>query len=75
MKDYPFYHEQQFQLYFKKPLRKFFHPLFGFDILKFDEEMKSKFGYIEDNKTSCSDFVLQKFGKDAVELIRNLIKL
>lgn len=80
MKNFPVQYEQQFELYFKQSLRKFYHPLFGFDIIKFDKEMKSKFGYIEfgyieDDKTSCSDFVSQKFGKDAVELINNLIKL
>ena len=67
-------YEQQFKLYFKQSLRKFYHPLFGFDIIKFDEEMKSKFGYIEDGKTSCSDFVSKTFGNDAVKLINNLIK-
>ena len=74
MKNFPEQYEQQFKLHFKQSLRKFYHPIFGFDIIKFDDEIRFKFGYIEDAKTSCSNFVLQKFGKDAVNLINDLIK-
>ena len=74
MKTFPEQYEQPFKSYFKQSLRIFYHPIFGFDIIKFDEEMKTKFGYIEDNKTSCADFVSKNFGEDAKKLIDNLIK-
>ena len=53
---------------------KLFH--FGmvfFDIVKFDNYLKSVYGYIEDGKTSMQDFILNKFGSDILELSKKII--
>lgn len=63
----------QFMKLFNLPILKYWHPVFGFDIIRFDEAMKSKFGYIEDGKTSCRDFVAKRFGGDAADFIDGLI--
>jgi len=51
------------------------HPLFGFDIIKFDDYCQAALGYVEDGQTSTSDFTTAKFGKNATALIEALIAL
>jgi len=73
MKPYPKEFEPLFQKYFNCSLRKFFHPMFGFDIVRLDDYMKQRFGYIEDGKTSLSDFIAAKFDANAVSLVKSLL--
>ena len=75
MYQYPAIHEKLFSSYFGKPLRDFWHPLFGFDIIKFDDYCKAALGYVEDGQTSTSDFTTAKFGQKATALIETLIAL
>lgn len=65
--------ENVFTRYFHISTSRFWHPLFGFDIIKFDDYMKSHHGYVEDGKTSLEDFLTQKFGQPASDLIKTLI--
>jgi len=75
MCQYPAVHETLFRSYFGRPLRSFWHPLFGFDIIKFDDYCQTALGYVEDGQTSTSDFTTAKFGKNATALIEALIAL
>ena len=74
MYKYPVIHEKIFSSYFGRPLRDFWHPLFGFDIIKFDDYCQAALGYVEDGKTSTCDFTTAKFGKNATSLIESLIR-
>jgi hypothetical protein len=65
--------EKVFYQYFQTNCMRFWHPMFGFDIIKFDNLMKSKFGYVEDDKTSLKDFLTQKFGEGASSLINSFL--
>jgi hypothetical protein len=75
MYQYPAVHETLFRSYFGRSLRSFRHPLFGFDIIKFDDYCQAALGYVEDGQTSTSDFTTAKFGKNATALIEALIAL
>ena len=75
MYQYPAIHEKLFSSYFGKSLRDFWHPLFGFDIIKFDDYCQTALGYVEDGQTSNSDFTTAKFGQNATKLIETLIAL
>ena len=74
MKTYPTEYDSLFQKTFGESLRKYFHPIWGFDIIKFDDLLHSKFGYVEDGKTSCADFVSTRFGDEIALMIRRLLK-
>ncbi|MFA5321950.1 MAG: hypothetical protein WC373_04695 [Smithella sp.] len=62
-------YKSKFESIFKLPLQKYAHPLFGFDIIRFDEDLKTPDG------TSTSDFIKEKYGKEAVELISKMINM
>lgn len=64
---------RKFQKHFGTSVRTYFNPLLGFDITKFDADMQSKFGYVEDGETSLNDFLTEKFGKEISNLVRSLI--
>ena len=68
-------HQSLFQHTFQERLSKFFHPILGFDIVKFDDLMHCKFEYKEDGKTSCSDFVKQRFGENIQKMIEILLSI
>ena len=74
MYKYPAIYEKLFSSYFGRSLRDFWHPLFGFDIIKFDDYCQAELGYVEDGRTSNRDFTTAKFGKDATTLIESLIR-
>lgn len=71
-------HSRAFYQTFQIPLEHFtgsLTPLLGkfdFDVVKFDDWCKTV-GYVEDNKTSCADFVKAKWGKAAQNLILKII--
>ena len=70
MKNYILLHkdkEMVFRSIFKFPLRPFLD-IFGFDIVKFDEHIKTPDG------VSMSEWVKEKFGDEGVKLIEELIK-
>jgi hypothetical protein len=48
-------------------VRKYMSPMFGFDIVKFDEDLGTPDGI------SCAEFIEQKHGKEVVEIIRELL--
>jgi len=58
----------EFQRTFGKTLHKYMHPLFGFDIIAFDDFLQTPDG------TSTHDYLLQKYGQAALDLVERLIK-
>ena len=62
-----------FQMYFGKNLLSYCHPLYGFDIIRFDKLMKDEFGYVEDGLTSCKDFIRSKWGDKGVDFVEHLM--
>ena len=59
--------QQQFQGIFGVPLHRFWHPLFGFDVIKFDEWLGTPDG------TSTHDHILNTKGQGALTLVEGLI--
>lgn len=59
----------EFTKQFHLPLHKFVDPIFGFDIVKFDEAIGTPDG------TSCNDYVTEKYGKEANKLITKLLNI
>lgn len=58
----------EFQRIFNLKLGKYLNPIYGFDICSFDEDIKTP------DNISTKDFILSKFGKDAVKFIEQLIE-
>lgn len=59
-----------FQRTFGARLGNYMHPLFGFDVIKFDEQIaRAK------NGESTKDVIEREYGKEAVELILKLIRI
>lgn len=52
----------------------FMFNLWGFDTFKFERYLQSTHGYNDEKHGSMADFVKKKFGKDALALIRKLLK-
>ena len=67
--NFPNRYEQEFKSIFKISLRKFYHPLFGFEIIEFDKRIIKT----PDNE-SMQDYILKNYGDRAVELMFILIK-
>jgi len=71
-------HSAEFRKVFGVPLERFTGSLtvllgkFDFDVIRFDDWCKTH-GYLEDNKTSCADFVRHKWGKGAEALILQIL--
>lgn len=57
----------RFQQIFGVPLTKYFHPLFGFDLIRFDEQ------FVQSGNNSMRDEVKRRWGDEAVTLILELI--
>ena len=64
----------KFHQIFGLSLSRFWNPMIGFDLIKFDDKVKKHFGYVEDGKTSLSDFLRSKFGEDVRSFILDLIQ-
>jgi hypothetical protein len=62
-------------MFFGRNVMAYCHPVFGFDIISFDQLMKDDHGYVEDGETSCLDFVESRWGEEGVNLILKLIKM
>ncbi len=62
-----------FHIYFKTNIFEFWNPIFGFDIIRFDDYAHHKWGYEEDGKTSLAKFITKKFGQSAAKLVRDII--
>lgn len=84
MAHYSFYEvhivEQKFRKYFGVSFQKFYDGILSIvckhlmiDILKFDDWLHSQFGNYEDEGKSMRDIIHEKYGDNAVELIKNLI--
>lgn len=43
------------------------------DLLKFDDFLRKKYKYDEDRETSLSNFIKEKFGDEAVCIVKKLI--
>ena len=71
-------HNVEFKKYFGTDLKVFVNPLlarmgiFDFDIISFDKYLHRQ-GYREEKHGSIKDYLLTKHGKDAVDLIDDLI--
>ena len=59
---------KRFQNTFKISMTRFMHPLTGFDIFRFDDWLGTPKG------VSIHDYLLEKYGKDAVALLESCIK-
>jgi len=64
-----------FRYYFRVPIHRFINPIYGFDIVFFDDWIKSVYGNYEDGKTSLKMFVTRKFGKEGMKLLDKLNKI
>jgi len=62
-------HSKKFQKYFGFHLCDYMHLIFGFDLLRFDFNIKTPDG------TSTRDWIMKNQGKEAVKLIEKLIAL
>jgi EAL domain-containing protein (putative c-di-GMP-specific phosphodiesterase class I) len=61
-------HNKEFKRIFGESLMNYFSFIFGFDVIKFDEE------FVKPNEgESTNQAVERKFGKDAVELCHKLM--
>ena len=56
-----------FARFFGVPLHRFMHPLFGFDVIEFDDWLGTPDG------KSSHEFIIEKFGKEADELVEKII--
>ncbi len=61
--------ELQFKEYFKKDFKDFTHPLLGFDIVSFDEQVIKP-----SDSESCSQAITRQYGKEAEKLIRKILE-
>jgi len=59
--------DKLFRKIFNKNFRKYFHPILGFDIVKFDVDIETPEGM------STKDFINSKYGIRAVELIEGFL--
>jgi hypothetical protein len=66
-RDKLFKHGKEFQQTFGVPLNKYLDPMTGFDIVKFDEWLKTPDG------TSTPDWLTKKYSAKASELVRSLL--
>lgn len=57
----------KFQSIFGISLKKYWDKLFAFDIVAFDSFLETPDG------TSTSDWILEKYGQEAVDLIQSLL--
>ena len=64
---------RKFKTIFGWPIMNYFNPFYGFDIAKFDDDLKERYGDYEDGTTSMKDFVNDKFGANAVGVVEKLI--
>jgi hypothetical protein len=60
-------YRKEFENTFKLKFDNYFSNLLGFDIVKFDEDIKTPDGI------STKDFINKTYGNEAVKLIQNLI--
>ena len=60
-------YKKPFKIIFKSELQAYMSPLFGFDIVKFDDYLKTPDG------TSTNDFVTKNYGEEGCSLIKKLI--
>ena len=60
------YYDMQFTKTFSIH-NKFYHPLFGFDVIAFDKWLK-----VPDNQ-STKDYLLEHYGEASVQMIYNMI--
>ena len=56
--------QYDFKRIFNVNVSKFFNVIYGFDVVAFDEFLKVPVG------VSTSDFIKEKYGKDAVKMIK-----
>ena len=67
-KAYSWRQAREFQEFFDVPLSAYFDGLFGFDVVRFDEEVVRP-----PDGTSCADEIKAKWGQDAHDLVNTLI--
>lgn len=57
----------KFQAIFGKSLSRYLHPIFGFDVVKFDTDIATPDGI------STADFITQGWGIEATNLVLSLL--
>lgn len=60
---------KQFQIYFNVPLHRFWHPILGFDIVKFNDWLS-----VPDN-ISIRDYLTDKYSKEVSDFIAELVRI
>lgn len=60
-------HHAEFRRIFNQSMVKYMHPIFGFNVILFDDWLKTPDG------TSTADFLKEKYGQRAHDLIFSLI--
>jgi hypothetical protein len=65
-------HLEKFREVFGISLQPYVHPIYGFELIKFDNFLIEKYGDYMDGKTNMSNFVEQKFGQEGKELLEIL---
>ena len=58
---------KKFNTIFNRKLVAYMHPIFGFDIIQFNNDIQVPDGQ------SCKDFVKEKYGDNAVQLLERLL--
>lgn len=72
-------YKKRFQLYFHQDLRTYVDSMiaasgrFSFDIIKFESYCASKYNYAMNKNGSLSNFILERFGKPAVDLMDKML--
>lgn len=59
----------KFQSYFSAPLEDFWDYFFGFDVVKFDDYMKTP------PDVSLRDYLIQQYSQEASDFVAELIKI
>ena len=60
---------QEFIKHFNTQINRFWHPFFGFDIIKFDEWIGTPDG------TSTRDYIAQKYSPEAAQFISDMLHI
>jgi hypothetical protein len=67
--------KRQFQDIFSVPVDPYWDRIFGFDIIKFDDEVLAKYPESDQDGYSSRDVIVKHHGEDAAVFIETLIDL
>lgn len=79
LKDYPKSETENFKAIFGVELTSFIvlpiacYGIYSFDIVRFDDWFKKRYGDYEDGKTSLKNIVLKKLGRNALKILEKVM--